>query len=70
LETIVNHLFVSPLCPTGSPLAGNVAVAEMALGDSMQSLNFGKAHLLQKQKKKLAKQVPFKLDSNSVYPFL
>jgi hypothetical protein len=70
LGDIVNRLFVSPPRTTGSPIADAAAVAEMVSGGPIRSLNFGKPALLQKQKKKLAKQVPFKLDSNSVFPFL
>jgi hypothetical protein len=70
LEVVVNHLFVSPSCPIGSPLADDAAVAEIALGGPLRSLNFGNANLLQKRKQHTKKFVPFKLDDNSVYPFL
>jgi hypothetical protein len=70
LEAIVNHLFISPSRPKGSPLADDAAVAGMASGGLLQSLNFGKSELLQKQKKKTTKFVPFKLDNSLVYPVL
>jgi hypothetical protein len=70
LETVVNRLSVSPSQPIGLPLADDAAVAEMATGGPLRSLNFGKTNLLQKQKRNTKKFVPFKLDNNSVYPFL
>jgi hypothetical protein len=70
LDTVVNRLFGTPIPPVGSPLADDVAIAEMATGDPLRCLNFGMTDHLQRKKHKATKFVPFKLDNNSVYPFL
>jgi hypothetical protein len=71
LTAVVSRLFAtSPTRTVGSPLADDAAIAEMASGGPLRSLNFGKSELLHKHKKKEKRFVPFKLDGISVYPWL
>jgi hypothetical protein len=60
LDTVVNQLFGTPIPPVGSPLADDVAIAEMATGDPLRCLNFGMTDHLQRKKHKATKFVPFK----------
>jgi hypothetical protein len=70
LTAVVNCLFTLPPRTQGSPIADNVAIAEMASGGPLRHLSFGNANILQKHKKKEKRLAAFKLDGISVYPWL